>query len=162
MWQATHKDKEGSWFSNADQAQQPLLPFRKNNAGDNPKTCWNSDESATTEVFGYTYEEVDPTKFKSPEEVLKHVQDLYEWSVPLNNSAPPGPIPEEMKPLPISDSPFFKTPEQGASIKSFPVASKKPTFQQAFAIPQSKSDGGTETSEPGYAREWYIDDEFER
>ena len=158
FWQAIHKGEQDEWFSNAKLADQELLPFRIPNKKNDIKKCWKSNDCATTEVFGYTYEEL-----KSGGDVWKRINDLYQWSVPLTDAGKLGTIPAEMQPLDLSQSEFFQTPAKTPVVKSALLSSIQPTsFQQVQAMLQPERPIDTPTSEPEFSREWYIDDEVER
>lgn len=158
FWQAIHKGERGAWFSDSELADQDLLPFRKPNKENNGKICWNSNDCLSTEQFGYIYAELSAGK-----DVKKHVNDLYQWSIPLTDAGKFGPIPREMEPLDLSKSEFFKTPGQAPNVNSALLSSIQPVaLQQVQAVLQPERQIVTSTSEPEFSREWYIDDEVER
>ncbi|KAI9663307.1 MAG: hypothetical protein M1831_002591 [Alyxoria varia] len=183
LWQATHKGKQGEWFSDPTEAEKPLLPFRIQNQANDKTRCWKSNESKSTDDFGYTYDEV-----KAGGNVLDTIRKLYEWSVPLANAGKWGEIPAELKKaLDLKGSEFFEKPKQPSGGTSARVASDPPAaLQKLEAFVQPQQQGGfapaqeqqgdfaqsgfvppqqqvlSHTAEEDFSREWYIDDKVER
>ena len=158
LWQAIHKGEKDSWFSDPQQAEEYLLPFRKLNEKNDPSVCWTSNDAKSTETFGYTY-----TELKEGGDVWQRVNRLYEWSIPLTDAGKLGPIPPEMKYLDVDQSEFFANPAKAPVFKSSVLSSmQKITPQQVQAVLQPERHITTSTSEPEFSWEWYIDDKVER
>ena len=160
VWQAVHdKNDPESWFSDSAMAESDLLPFRTK-AG---KHYWNSNDSRSTQDFGYTYPEIQSTS----EATWDVFSKMYEWSVPLQKpkrdiKAPPG-----MEPIDVSKSQFFRfdgedpaTTGVGTLSESISIA-KQPALQKPVELVQ-KAIYEDPVPSKGYSREWFIDDRVQR
>ena len=158
LWQAIHKGKKSSWFSDPEVAKAYLQPFRMPNEENDPTICWNSNDAKSTETFGYTYSEIEEGG-----DVWTRVNNLYEWSIPLTDAGKTGPIPPEMEYLDLDQSEFFTTPAKVPVPQSSLLSSMQGiTAQQVQAVLQPERQITAPTSEPGFSREWYIDDRVKR
>lgn len=110
----------------------------------------------TTEVLGYTYPEVQPDKVAT----LKRVRGMYEWSIPLTESSQIGDIPDDMVPVKVEETVFFKPfddPQEtpllftAAPVLTTALSEHIDQLETAIALPTK-----------GYSREWYIDDKVQR
>ena len=158
LWQSIHKDKPNNWFSSPDVAKAKLLPFRTE-AGDG--TFWNSNQSAVTDDFGYTYPEIKSTG----QETWAAVGHMYRWSVPLRKSHDTNPAPPEIEPISVDDSYFFQfhveTEQAVAPLLSETkgVAQQHSLFKRTALLKEIES-GPQATA--GYSREWFVDDTIQR
>ena len=165
-----HKGEESEWFDNPKVAKAPLYPFRKVAGNDkDEKSWWNSNDSRTTEIFGYTYSELAGTNT----EVLQRVRDMYEWSIPLRNSRSKAKAPKDMEPIDISKSQFFQDKavqpfahlllSQSVSLSESPeLAKRAETILEGSTDESFVAESSIETSPSEYSTEWFIDDEVER
>lgn len=158
LWQAIHKGQKGSWFSDPEKAEEGLQPFRKLNERNDPKICWNSNDAESTETFGYTYSEL-----KEGGDVWTRVNNMYAWSIPLTDAGKLGPIPPEMEYSDLNKSEVFAKPAKASNLKSSLLSSTHEiTTQQVQVVLQPERHITTPISEPGFSREWYIDDKVKR
>jgi hypothetical protein len=88
---------------------------------------------------------------------------MYEWSVPLKSSDKILDPPPSMKPTPLSKSPFFKrqqpvarTTSETASPHTIAILEKR---VEALMAPEITPEPSTES---GWSREWFVDDEIQR
>ncbi|MCJ1404105.1 hypothetical protein MMC11_007330 [Xylographa trunciseda] len=121
IWQATHPKR---WFPATTPGNKgpddPLYPFRA--FKDGKVDWWTSNDSIDTKKFGYTYADLDPTDAGA---VFEAFGRNYVWSI-HEESRPDGfgdAPPEEMEPVVVNDSPFFKY-----------EVSKKPAFPGGFHL----------------------------
>lgn len=105
IWQSIHKGEAREWFKNPDEANKPLNPFFQGINGNKP-TFWSSEFAKDNKTFGYGYDDIKDT----PDETMARLEYLYRWSVPKRDLEDIGQPPEEMKPLPLSESEFFNIP----------------------------------------------------
>ncbi|KAL8792906.1 MAG: hypothetical protein Q9195_004483 [Heterodermia aff. obscurata] len=104
VWQAINPK---SWFPDPEipgkpTETTPLLPFRSDE-----KSFWSSKNARRVENFGYTYTEIQ--KYKSGTNLQNAFMRKYAWSSQAYNRQNLRPvIPDEMKPLPLKDSPVFQ------------------------------------------------------
>ena len=108
IWQAINPS---SWFPDPAIPQKPtektpLLPFRSTKSV-NENGFWSSENARKVEKFGYTYTEIQ--QYKGGADLQKAFASKYAWSSQAYNRQNSSPIiPDEMKPLPLKDSPVFQ------------------------------------------------------
>lgn len=132
LWQAFHPDQ---WFprpgANAlAENKKDLLPFYKARTGVGKGTFYNSDDSRTTEAFGYIYDDFVGVKPNDQAALRTRVDTKYLWS----SRTPAHPTitnpPEDMKPLPVRSTHFFSkrpatTPATAAAAATAPGVSSR-------------------------------------
>jgi hypothetical protein len=88
---------------------------------------------------------------------------MYEWSVLLESSGEMQDPPPSMKPIDLSKSPFFKRQQPAAQITSEMASSQTNAILEkrveALMAPEITPQPSTES---GWSREWFVDDEVER
>jgi len=88
---------------------------------------------------------------------------MYEWSVPLESSGQMQDPPPSVKPIDLSKSPFFKRQQPAAHITSETVSSHTNAILgkrvEALMAPEITPEPSTES---GWSREWFVDDEVQR
>jgi hypothetical protein len=135
-----------------------LLPFRTTDS-DDPTTFWNSDQSRTSDAFGYTYPDVVGTGQKVKDEFGRK----YIWSVPLKNALEKVKAPEDMKPLDFTKSEFctdFKAPAIASQAPPAALVQRLAIMTETKSVQlQVAKDKFTEDA---YSYEWFVDDRVER
>ena len=141
-------------------AQAGLLPFRKQQ-GNEVTDCWTSNDWQSCHALGSTYPDLEYTG----EEALKHLNYLYEWSVPLESRTGFGRPPQEMLPLDLSRSEFFGPNIVG---KEGSALSAKDHVKHMQAYSELGLERGSHlvktmtASNDGYSKEWFVDDKVQR
>lgn len=92
-----------NWYKlqHADQLPFRKAPIESTQDKDDPAKWefWTPDAARTTEQFGYSYPDVDPSKYKDPEDIRDAFAARYGWNRRLEPWQKVGDVPEDMKPL---------------------------------------------------------------
>ena len=158
LWQSIHQDKPNSWFSDPNEAERDLIPFRK---AQGDTVFWKSNHCQTTEVFGYRYEDVKGTGAATK----AAVDSMYKWSVPDRNSHDTHPAPANMEPIDVTTTQFFNFAGKEDAVK--PILSESLTIaQQPLLLKRQALLREKPEPLPAHTtvhfRDWYIDDEVQR
>lgn len=151
IWQAARHGEKTSWFSSAKEAGKPLLPFRTTNSND-PKTFWTSEQSKTTEAFGYNYPDVVGTGQK----VISEFRRKYLWSVPLNFGTDTSKPPEDMEPLDFTLSEFCVDYGTSKEVEELKISTD--LLQRI----EKQEDTANIPDDSEFSYEWFVDDRVQR
>jgi hypothetical protein len=175
FWQAFHPNawfpqpkKEGELAEN----KKDLLPFYKSL---DKTTFHNSDDTKTTEFYGYVYDDFVGINGDLPK-LRKNLDEKYLWATRTPIYPNITDIPDNMKPLTekIQKTPFFKkAPKSGAQV--FARASAPIIPLRSQAVLESHIEKVTKgvgdiimtpliptKINPKFDREWYIDSMVKR
>ncbi|KAK1830571.1 hypothetical protein QBC39DRAFT_353383 [Podospora conica] len=117
LWQAFHPNE---WFprpsnpSTLAENKKDLLPFYKARTGVGKGTFYNSDDSRTTEAFGYIYDDFVGVKPNDQAALRARVDGKYLWSSRTPTHPAITAPPEDMRPLPVRSTYFFSKPPAAA------------------------------------------------
>jgi len=107
--------------------RKDLLPFYKSRTGPGNGTFFNSDDTKTTQLFGYVYDDFVGIKDSDVQTLRKHIDEKYVWAsrTPAHPNFTDPPL--NMRPLNVRSTYFFskalKAPTQVVAMVSGPTIS---------------------------------------
>ena len=143
FWQAFNPD---AWFPKPKAGQlaenkKDLLPFYKTRAGPGNGTFFDSDDTKTTQLFGYIYDDFVGIKEGDRQALRKNIDEKYVWAsrTPAHPNITDPPL--NMRPLNVRSAYFFsKAPNASTRL-----------FSKASGPTVSSTNGSTEAGQTDFA-----------